>query len=185
MRADKTGYRYIQERRPGLSKEEAAKVQKLAMEMVIYRRPLALLRAENYTLEQVIQVCQFRNAEIFYGRQQKGERMTGEIYELGFTMGNLQAKALMSLGKKYNHPDWVEFGQEMYDAYQKRIVVKDMKRPVKQQVIKIKKIMARHDDSQMIDNRVAKAADAPRVREQDDSTNATSRVKSNANKGME
>ena len=184
MRADKTGYRYIQERRPGLSKEEAAKVQKLAMEMVIYRRPLALLRAEDYSLEQVINACHFRHAELFYEDQQKGERLTGEIYEFGFVMANLQAKALINLGKKFNHPDWVEFGQEMYDAYQKRIVVKDMKRPVKQQVIKIEKTVGKHDDSQMIQKQVAKVSDAPRVREQDDSTNATSRVKRDADNGM-
>ena len=91
---------------------------------------------------------------------------------------------MINLGKKFNHPDWVEFGQEMYDAYQKRIVVKDMKRPVKQQVIKIEKTVGKHDDSQMIQKQVAKVSDAPRVREQDDSTNATSRVKRDADNGM-
>ena len=128
IQADQTGYRYVQQQRPGLSREQAQKVQKLSLEMVIYKRPLALLRAEDYSLEQVMKVCQFRHAELFYQDQQKGERLTGEIYEFGFVLANLQAKALMHLGKKYNHPDWVEFGQEMYDAYQKRIVVKDMKR---------------------------------------------------------
>ena len=184
IQADQTGYRYVQQQRPGLSREQAQKVQKLSLEMVIYKRPLALLRAEDYSLEQVMKVCQFRHAELFYQDQQKGERLTGEIYEFGFVLANLQAKALMHLGKKYNHPDWVEFGQEMYDAYQKRIVVKDMKRPVKQKVIKIEKTVGKHDDTRVIQNQVARVADAPRVRKQDDSTNATSRVKSNANKGM-
>ena len=166
IQADQTGYRYVQQQRPGLSREQAQKVQQLSLEMVIYKRPLALLRAEDYSLEQVMKVCKFRNAEIFYGRQQKGERMTGEIYEIGFVLGNLQAKALMHLGKKYNHPDWVEFGQEMYDAYQKRIVVKDMKRPVKQKVIKIEKTVGKHDDTRVIQNQVARVADEPRVRNQ-------------------
>jgi len=165
LRADKTGYRYMQIQNPRLSREEAAKVQKLAGEMVLYRRPLALLRAENYTLEQVIQVCQFRFAESFYGWRKKGSKKLGKTNEMGSTMISLQANALKTLGQKYNHPDWVQFGQEMYEMGQRFEVT-------------------RHDDSQMIDNRVAKAADAPRVREQDDSTNATSRVKRDADKGM-
>ena len=166
MQADETGYRYAQNHFYGvLSPEKATKLQKLAMEMVIYRRPLALLHAENYTLEQVIQVCKFRNAEIFYGRQQKGERMTGEIYEIGFVLGNLQAKALMNLGKKYNHPDWVEFGQEMYDAYQKRIVVKE-KRPLEHQVIKIEKTVGKHDDTPVIQHQTAPKSGQSSVRNQ-------------------
>jgi len=148
IQADQTGYRYIQERRPGLSKEEAAKVQKLAMEMVIYKRPLALLRAEDYSLEQVMKVCHFRFADSFYRWRQKDDKKLGKTNEMGLTMMNMEAKALMDLGKRFNHPEWGQFGQEMQDTIQKCEVV------------------GRHNDSQMIDNRVAKAADAPRVRNQ-------------------
>lgn len=165
--SDKTGYMYILNNSypTNKSKERLRRAQKLAMEMVIYRRPLALLHAENYTLEQVIQVCNFRLAKGFYGRQQKGERITGEIGELGFTIGNLEAKALINLGKKYHHPDWVEFGQEMYDAVQKRIVVKE-KRPLEHQVIKIEKTVGKHDDTPVIQHQTAQKSDQSRVRNQ-------------------
>ena len=167
IKSDKTGYMYIYKHggNSTISKEHARKAQKLAMEMVIYRRPLALLHAEHYTLEQVMQVCKFGHAEIFYEMQQKGKKKVGEISEFGFVMGNLQAKVLMHLGKKYNHPDWVEFGQEMYDAYQKRIVVKE-KRPLKHQVIKIEKTVGKHDDTPVIQHQTAPKSDQSSVRNQ-------------------
>ena len=39
IQADQTGYRYVQQQRPGLSREQAQKVQKLCLEMVIYKFP--------------------------------------------------------------------------------------------------------------------------------------------------
>ena len=167
IQSDQTGYAYIHKcLGTNVPKDLATKVQKLCLEIVIYKRPLALLRAEDYSLEQVMKVCDFRCAEIFYERQQEGVRKTGEIGEMGFVVGSMEAKALMNLGKRYNHSDWVEFGQEMYEAYQKRIVVKNINRPVKQKVIKIEKTVGKHDDTRVIQNQVAKVADEPRVRDQ-------------------
>lgn len=185
IQSDQTGYSYVHKcLGTNVPKDLATKIQKLCLEIVIYKRPLALLRAEDYSLEQVMKVCHFRFAEGFYEMQQKGLRRTGEVSELGFTMGNLEANALINLGKRYNHSDWVEFGQEMYKACQNRIVVKNINRPLVQKVIKLQETVRKHDDSQMIQNQVAKVADEPRVRNQDDSTNATSRVKRDADNGM-
>ncbi len=149
MQADETGYRYAQNHFHGASSpEKAAKLQKLAMEMVIYRRPLALLHAENYTLEQVIQVCKFNFAESFYRWQQKGNKKLGKTNEMGSTMISLQANALKTLGKKFNHPDWVQFGQEMYVAGQKCEVVRS------------------HDDTPVIQHQTAPKSDQSSVRNQ-------------------
>lgn len=145
IKADKTGYRYVQREHPYLSREKAAQVQKVCLEMVIYRRPLALLRAENYSLERIMYTCEFHYAETFYKRQQKGEKLIKGLNEKVLAKANLQAKALIYLGKKYNHPDWVEFGQEMYGDNQRRAV-------------KVQK----HDDSQLIQNQVAQKSDYPR-----------------------
>lgn len=166
IQADQTGYRYVQQQRPGLSRAQAEKVQQLSLEMVIYKRPLALLRAEDYSLEQVMKACHFRFADSFYRWRQKDDKKLGKTNEMGLTMMNMEAKALMDLGKRFNHPEWGQFGQEMQDTIQKCEVV------------------GRHNDSQMIQNQVAKVANEPRVRKQDDSTNATSRVKRDADNGM-
>ena len=168
IQSDQTGYAYIHKcLGTNVPKDLATKVQKLCLEIVIYKRPLALLRAEDYSLEQVMKVCHFRFADSFYRWRQKDDKKLGKTNEMGLTMMNMEAKALMDLGKRFNHPEWGQFGQEMQDTIQKCEVV------------------GRHNDSQMIQNQVAKVADEPRVRKQDDSTNATSRVKRDADKGME
>ena len=96
-----------------------------------------------------MKVCDFRCAEIFYERQQKGEQPKNKLREKLLCMANLEANALVNLGKQYNHPDWIEFGKKMYEENQKRAIT-----------------VQKHDDSQMIQNQVAKVADEPRVRDQ-------------------
>ena len=173
IQADQTGYRYVQQQRPGLSRAQAEKVQQLSLEMVIYKRPLALLRAEDYSLEQVMKVCQFHSAEKFYRRQQSKNKKKGRICEEALVIYNLEADALVTLGKKFNHPDWSKFGQEMYEEGK-----------TFENTGKYKGFIQKHDDRPLIQNQVAKVADEPRVRKQDDSTNATSRVKRDADNGM-
>ena len=183
IQSDKTGYEYARKygHCPKASQAYHTALQELCLEMIMYKRPLALLHAENYSLEQVMFVCNLELAKRFYERYQKGLREKGEVSDERFAVGNMEAKALINLGKKFNHPDWVQFGQEMYDEYQKRTVVKY---PMNVRIVKVRRPVIKRDDEQLTQNQIGKESAASRVREQDVSTNATSRVKSNANKGM-
>ena len=108
IQSDQTGYAYIHKcLGTNVPKDLATRVQKLCLEIVIYKRPLALLRAEDYSLEQVMKACHFRLAESFYRWKQKDNKKLKKTTEMFFVMNNMEAKALVNLGKKYNHPDWL------------------------------------------------------------------------------
>ena len=147
IKADKTGYMYIlnNSHPTNKSQDRLRRAQKLAMEMVIYRRPLALLHAENYTLEQVISACHFYYADKFYRRQQKGKSRTKNMQKEAWTMHDLEAKALMNLGKKYHHSDWVEFGQRMYNEGQE-----------------FRGLVQKHNDTSVIQTHIARVTEQPR-----------------------
>lgn len=116
IKADKTGYTYVLNngaRRNVTSKERAMKTQKLCLEMLIYKRPLALLRAENYSLERIIFICKFKQVDEYCQRKAEGKKPK-RITQIGRVLYNMEANAMVTLGKRYHHPDWVQLGQEMY-----------------------------------------------------------------------
>lgn len=60
-----------------------------------------------------------------------------------------EAQALMDLGKRFNRPDWVQFGQEMYEAGQAQ-----------------KKVVQEHNQNLPLQNKMYKKSDKDRVRDQ-------------------
>ncbi|MBR4257747.1 MAG: hypothetical protein IKQ17_01810 [Kiritimatiellae bacterium] len=114
IKADKTGYSYfntyISKRLPKKwEKEELLEFQKLCLDMLVYGRPEALLKAKSATLERIIYTCRFRHAEDFY-RRQKGSKIKEKQFDKTERMiYDREANALVTLGKKYKHSDWVNW----------------------------------------------------------------------------
>lgn len=122
IRADTTGFSYVTRYAPKkLKKEQAIKLQKLCLEILTYTHPLALLKIKDYSLERVMFKCGFLYADKFYQKKKRhDEQKPKKLSEKEQVIYDREAQALMDLGKRFNRPDWVQFGQEMYEAGQKQ-----------------------------------------------------------------
>ena len=112
--ADETGSKYVRDRIGyNVPKEKAEKIQKLCMEILTYGRPLALIQMKDCSLEEVISEYRFWKAKGFYNIKKMESRAPITAFEDVAFMPALEANAIIALGQKFNHPDWVEFGREM------------------------------------------------------------------------
>lgn len=112
--SDKTGYTYIQDyaqsKRKKITNEYAAEVQKMCLEILLYRRPIALIDKKS-TVENLISRCRYANAIRVYTNQGTLSKHTNnlEFY--------WEANAIKQLGLKWERDDFVQFAQKMHLEY--------------------------------------------------------------------